>query len=85
MAKDLENTMVGNNVYILTELSKETTNGLITQLSQWVDRLPFKNNLQLPQKPDEKDITEDTVYIIGNNNYANAYAPFFARMIDSCA
>lgn len=78
MAKDLENTMVGNNVYILTELSKETTNGLITQLSQWVDRIPFKNNLQLPQKPDEKDITEDTVYIIGNNNYANAYAPYDA-------
>lgn len=43
MAKDLENTMNGNNVYILTDINPETTNGLIMQLAQWVDRLEPKN------------------------------------------
>ena len=41
MAKDLENTMVGNNVYILTDINAETTNGLIVQLTQWVNNMPF--------------------------------------------
>ena len=41
MAKDLENTMVGNNVYLLTEINQETTNGLIIQLTQWVNSLPI--------------------------------------------
>ena len=39
MAKDLENTMNGNNVYILTDITAETTNGLIMQLAQWVNGL----------------------------------------------
>jgi len=42
MAKDLENTMNGNNVYILTEINPETTNGLIMQLAQWVNSLEPK-------------------------------------------
>ena len=41
MAKDLENTMVDNNVYILTGIDAETTNGLIIQLTQWVNKIPF--------------------------------------------
>ena len=40
MAKDLENTMVGNNIYLLTAINAETTNGLIIQLTQWVNKLP---------------------------------------------
>lgn len=43
MAKDLENTMVDNNVYLLTEITQETTNGLIIQLTQWVNALPITN------------------------------------------
>ena len=78
MAKDLENTMVGNNVYILTEITNETTNGLLIQLTQWVDKLPLKNNLIVPQKPDEKDITDDTVYIIGKANSYKSYTPYEA-------
>ena len=42
MAKDLENSMNGNNVYILTDINPETTNELIMQLAQWVDRLEPK-------------------------------------------
>ena len=41
MAKDLENTMVGNNVYFLVDINPETTNGLIVQLTQWVSALPI--------------------------------------------
>lgn len=78
MAKDLENTMVGNNVYILTVITNETTNGLLIQLTQWVDKLPLKNNLIVPQKPDEKDITDDTVYIIGKDNSYKSYTPYEA-------
>lgn len=78
MAKDLENTMVGNNVYILTVITNETTNGLLMQLTQWVDKLPLKNNLIVPQKPDEKDITDDTVYIIGKDNSYKSYTPYEA-------
>lgn len=46
MAKDLENTMVDNNVYLLTQITGETTNGLIMQLTRWVNALPVesKNN-----------------------------------------
>lgn len=40
MAKDLENTMVDNNVHILTSINPETTNGLIMQLTRWVNALP---------------------------------------------
>ena len=40
MAKDLENTMIGNNVYLLVDINPETTNGLIAQLTQWVSALP---------------------------------------------
>ena len=40
MAKDLENTMVDNNVYLLTTINAETTNGLIMQLTRWVNALP---------------------------------------------
>ena len=40
MAKDLENTMVDNNVYLLTGINPETTNGLIMQLTRWVNALP---------------------------------------------
>lgn len=78
MAKDLENTMVGDNVYILTVITNETTNGLLMQLTQWVDKLPLKNNLIVPQKPDEKDITDDTVYIIGKDNSYKSYTPYEA-------
>ena len=40
MAKDLENTMVGNSVYFLVDINPETTNGLIVQLTQWLSTLP---------------------------------------------
>ena len=40
MAKDLENTMVDNNIYLLTQISPETTNGLIMQLTRWANALP---------------------------------------------
>jgi len=78
MAKDLENTMVDNNVYILTEINNETTNGLLIKLTQWVDKLPLKNNLILPQKPEAKDITDDTCYIIGSNKSYKTYTPYEA-------
>ena len=42
MAKDLENTMINNNVHILTEINAETTHGLIAQLTQWMDDLDKK-------------------------------------------
>lgn len=46
MAQDLTNSMTGNNVYILTDLCGETTNGLIMQLTQWVNGLSptYQNN-----------------------------------------
>ena len=53
MAKELENTMVDNNVYLLTEITQETTNGLIMQLTQWVNALPFKNKLEKIYTPYE--------------------------------
>ena len=40
MAKDLENVMTENNIYLLTQITSETTNGLIMQLSHWVNALP---------------------------------------------
>ena len=40
MANSLENTMVDNNVYLLTQINGETTNGLIMQLTRWVNALP---------------------------------------------
>ena len=40
MAKDLENTMSDNNVFILTDINAETTNGLIMQLTKWIHNLP---------------------------------------------
>ena len=78
MAKDLENIMISNNIYILTDITNETTNGLLINLTQWVDKLPFKNTLTLPQKPDEKDITDDTFYVIGKNNSYKANTPYKA-------
>ena len=78
MAKDLENIMINNNIYILTDITNETTNGLLINLTQWVDKLPFKNTLTLPQKPDEKDITDDTFYVIGKNNSYKANTPYKA-------
>ncbi|MBO7644727.1 MAG: ATP-dependent Clp protease proteolytic subunit [Alphaproteobacteria bacterium] len=64
MAEEIKNTMVNNNVYILTDINIQTTNELISQLSQWVDRLPFKKqNTKLI--PKEEEITDDTVYVIG--------------------
>lgn len=36
-----ENTMNGNNVYLLTQINPETTNGLVMQLTQWVNALPI--------------------------------------------
>lgn len=41
MAKDLENTMVDNNIYLLTQITPESTNGLIMQLTRWVNALPI--------------------------------------------
>lgn len=76
MANILENTMVNNNVYFLTEITNETTNGLLIHLTQWVDKLPLKNNLNLPKKTAEENITEDTVYVIGNNDSYKTYAPY---------
>jgi len=75
MAKEIENTMVDNNVYISTEINQQTTNGLIAQLSQWVDKLPFKTNNQTKNiHPSEKDISDDTVYVIGDSY--KIYTPY---------
>ena len=41
MPKDLENTMVDNNLYILTEINPETTTNAVIQLTQWVEKMPF--------------------------------------------
>ncbi len=41
MAKDVENIMVDNSLYILTALNPETTNGAIVQLTQWIEKMPF--------------------------------------------
>ena len=41
MAKDLENTMNGNNIHLLTQINAETTNGLIIQMTQWLNNLSF--------------------------------------------
>ena len=41
MAKEIENTMVDNNVYLFTDINQQTTNDLIAKLSQWVDKLSF--------------------------------------------
>lgn len=54
MAKDLENTMVDNNVYLLTQINAETTNGLIIKLTQWVNTLPV---IQPNQTKDKKIYT----------------------------
>lgn len=43
MAKDLENNMVDNNIYLLTQINPETTNSLIMQLTRWVNALPVAN------------------------------------------
>ena len=53
MAKDLENYMTGNNVYILTDLVSEATNGLIAQLAQWVDKLELKKQPEKIYSPYE--------------------------------
>jgi len=51
MAKDLENTMIDNNIYLLNQISAETTNGLIMQLTQWVNALPItQQNQSTPKK-----------------------------------
>ena len=49
MAKDLENTMVDNNIYLLTQINPETTNGLIIQLTRWVNELPITEKTNNPK------------------------------------
>ena len=39
MAKDLENTMLDNNIFILTDINQETTNDLIMRLTKWMNKL----------------------------------------------
>ncbi len=75
MAKEIENTMVDNNVYIFTDINQQTTNELIAKLSQWVDKLPFSAKTKTPH-PKEEDITEDTVYPIGASY--KIYTPYEA-------
>lgn len=41
MAKDLENIMDGNNVFLSTEINQASTNGVIVQLTKWVNALPI--------------------------------------------
>lgn len=71
MAKDLENTMINNNLYIMTTINSETTMDALIKLTQWVDALPIckKNAIVKPKK-----ITDDTVYVIG----AKIFSPYEA-------
>ena len=73
MAKEIENTMVDNNVYLFTDINQQTTNDLIAKLSQWVDKLSFAVK-KAPEHPKEKDITDDTVYTIGESY--KIYTPY---------
>lgn len=71
MAKDLENTMINNNLYIMTTINSETTMDALIKLTQWVDALPIRKNNTIV-KP--KKITDDTVYVIG----AKIFSPYEA-------
>jgi len=65
MAKDLENIMEDNNVFILTNINAETTNGLIIQLTQWLNNLPFQKRDDTFYKTQKiKTSTDSTVFII---------------------
>ena len=75
MAKEIENTMTDNNVYILTDINQQTTNELIAKLSQWVDKLPFVNRT-IPTIPKPKIITDDTVYTLGSQYSCKIYTPY---------
>ena len=85
MAKDLENTMVGNNVYLLTEITPESTNGLIIQLTQWVDNLPIlrpktEYRIYTPYEPIPKNTPVLNVWINccgGNTNQRQSILTLF--------
>ena len=72
MAEILENSMINNNVYILTNINPETTNGLVAQLSLWIDKLQFRKPLALPA-PKNNKITNSTIYVIGQNQIYSPY------------
>lgn len=76
MAKEneLKNTMVNNNVYVLTTINPETTNELITQLSCWVDEIPLQNLIPC-SKPTNNEISDDEIRIIGSSS-AKIYSPY---------
>ena len=74
MAKDLENTMVGNNIHLFTKIDPDTTNGLIVQLIQWVNALPYKDKEWKTYSPNEEipnNIPVLNVWI--NSGGGNAY------------
>jgi len=74
MAKEIENTMIDNNVYIFTDINATTTNETIAKLTQWVYALPLPvmSNATTPNKiytPFEKipeNIPVLNVYINSN-------------------
>ena len=76
MAKEneLKNTMVNNNVYVLTTINPETTNELIAQLSCWVDKIPLQKLIPC-SKPTDGEISDDEIRIIGNSS-AKIYSPY---------
>ena len=95
MAKDLENTMVGNDVYILTNINAETTNGLIIQLTQWVNNISFVKKGDLFYKEQNIKTGEDsniriinakeaTNKIYGPNEEIPKHIPTLNVWINSC-
>ena len=78
MAKDTENIMEDNNLYIITSISPDTTNNMIIKLSQWVNALPLAKKTEEPTlvKNEEEPITDDTVYIIGQGNHSKILSPY---------
>lgn len=78
MAKDTENIMEDNNLYIMTSISQDTTNNLIIKLSKWVDTLPFAKKTEHTAlvKNEQDPITDDSVYIIGKRNSTKIFSPY---------
>lgn len=79
MAKEneLKNSMVDNNVYVLTTISPETTNELIAQLSCWVDKIPLPNLVPCNKstKSENNEISDDEIRIIGQS-FGKIYSPY---------
>jgi len=52
MANELKNTMIGNNIYILTNICAESCSDIIVNLSNWVQK-NFGSDKKLEFTPDE--------------------------------